>query len=209
MRVNFLQWIPRIYLRLLRTIVLCSSTFPLLRRPRSTIILLWIIWSWRFDRFPRSIVNWNRSFRILISMRGPPRFWWSWRRHDRRHPCCQTHHKFWFCCDSVFSWILLRSFCHCSGASSRTEMAIVKQIQQMIPLITREIPLVKMSASWFWVSMHLIWILESKLIRSNNQSCATVSPGSMSHCGTPSFKDHLDHCFVVLKHIQQSFLMWR
>ena len=29
----------------------------------------------------------------------------------------------------------------------------------------------------------------------------------MSHCGTPSFNDHLDHCFVVLKHIQQSFLV--
>ena len=31
-------------------------------------------------------------------------------------------------------------------------------------------PLVKMSASWFLVSMYLIWILGSKLIRSNNQS---------------------------------------
>ena len=29
----------------------------------------------------------------------------------------------------------------------------------------------------------------------------------MSHCGTPSFDNHLNHCFVVLKHIQQSFLM--
>ena len=27
----------------------------------------------------------------------------------------------------------------------------------------------------------------------------------MSHCGTPSFYDHLDHCFVVLKDTQQSF----
>ena len=29
----------------------------------------------------------------------------------------------------------------------------------------------------------------------------------MSHCGTSSFNPHLDHCFVVLEHIQQSFLM--
>ena len=29
----------------------------------------------------------------------------------------------------------------------------------------------------------------------------------MSHCGTSSLYDHLDHCFVVLKHIQQSFLV--
>ena len=31
-----------------------------------------------------------------------------------------------------------------------------------------------MSASWFLVSMYLIWILGSKLIRSNNQSSATL-----------------------------------
>ena len=30
-----------------------------------------------------------------------------------------------------------------------------------------------MSASWFLVSTYLIWILESKLILSNNQSNAT------------------------------------
>ena len=35
-------------------------------------------------------------------------------------------------------------------------------------------PLFKMSASWFLVSMYLIWILESRLIRSNNQSRATL-----------------------------------
>ena len=31
-----------------------------------------------------------------------------------------------------------------------------------------------MSASWFLVSMYLIWILMSRLIRSNNQSSATL-----------------------------------
>ena len=35
-------------------------------------------------------------------------------------------------------------------------------------------PLVKMSASWFLVSMYLIWILESRLIGSINQSRATL-----------------------------------
>ena len=35
-------------------------------------------------------------------------------------------------------------------------------------------PLLSMSASWFLVSMYLIWILEFKLIRSNNQSRATL-----------------------------------
>ena len=53
-------------------------------------------------------------------------------------------------------------------------MADVKQIQQMIPLIACEISFVRMSASWFLVSMYLIWILVSRLIRSNNQSRATL-----------------------------------
>ena len=35
-------------------------------------------------------------------------------------------------------------------------------------------PFLSMSASWFWVSMYLIWILGSKLILSNNQSRATL-----------------------------------
>ena len=37
-----------------------------------------------------------------------------------------------------------------------------------------KLPLVSMSASWFLVSMYLIWILGSKLILSNNQSGATL-----------------------------------
>ena len=53
-------------------------------------------------------------------------------------------------------------------------MANVKQAQKMIPFITCETSFFKMSASWFLVSMYLIWILESRLIRSNNQSSATL-----------------------------------
>ena len=34
--------------------------------------------------------------------------------------------------------------------------------------------LVRMSASWFWVSTYLIWVFGSKLILSNNQSSATL-----------------------------------
>ena len=48
-----------------------------------------------------------------------------------------------------------------------------------------------------WCQHYLIWILESKLILSNNQSIATsVSFQHMSHCWTSAFNDHLDHCFV-------------
>ena len=41
-------------------------------------------------------------------------------------------------------------------------------------------------------------------IKSNS-----VGSGNMSHCRASSFYDHLDHCFVVFKHIQQSFLLRR
>ena len=69
-------------------------------------------------------------------------------------------------------------------------------------------PLVSMSASWFLVSMYLIWIFGSNLIRSKNPvKSNSVGPGNLSHCGTSSLFNHLDHCFVVFKHIQQSFLI--
>ena len=41
-------------------------------------------------------------------------------------------------------------------------------------------------------------------IKSNS-----VGSGNMSHCRASSLYDHLDHCFVVFKHRQQSFLMRR
>ena len=51
----------------------------------------------------------------------------------------------------------------------------------------QQFPVVRMSASWFLVSMYLIWIFGSKLIRSNNQSRATLWVlKNVSHCGTPS-----------------------
>ena len=46
--------------------------------------------------------------------------------------------------------------------------------KKMIPFITCKVPLVNTSASWFLVSMYLIWILGSKLIRSKHQSRATL-----------------------------------
>ena len=37
----------------------------------------------------------------------------------------------------------------------------------------------------------------------------SVGSGNMFHCSASSPYDHLDHCFVVFKHIQQSFLTRR
>ena len=71
-------------------------------------------------------------------------------------------------------------------------------------------PLVSMSASWF----HGVNVFDldfgvqidsiEQPIKSNS-----VGSGKMSHCRTSSLYNHLDHCFIVFKHIQLSFLMRR
>ena len=32
--------------------------------------------------------------------------------------------------------------------------------------------------------------------------CNSVGSGNVSHCTTPSFNDHIDHCFTVFEHMQ-------
>ena len=53
-------------------------------------------------------------------------------------------------------------------------MADIKKVNTWFHSSRVKFPLVKMSASWFLVSMYLIWILGSRLIRSNNQSRTTL-----------------------------------
>ena len=87
-------------------------------------------------------------------------------------------------------------------------MAYVKQTRKMIPFVTCEISLgqhvcelvfdVNVFDLDFGVQIDSI----EQPIKSNS-----VGPGNMSHGGTSSLYDHLEHCFVVFKHIQQSFLM--
>ena len=100
------------------------------------------------------------------------------------------------------------SFRHHFRTIGRTEMANIKQTQKMIPLITCEISLGQ------YVCELVFRVNEFDLdfgvqIDSIRQliKCNSVSPGNMSHCGTPPFDDHLDNCFVVFNHIQQSYLM--
>ena len=82
-------------------------------------------------------------------------------------------------------------------------MANIEQAQQMIPLITREISFgqnvsevvfgVDVFDLDFWVQINSI---------KQPIKCNSVGPGDVSHCGTPSFNDHFDLSFIVLKHIQ-------
>ena len=90
----------------------------------------------------------------------------------------------------------------------RTEMANVKQTQKMIPFVTCEISLgqyvcelvfgVNVFDLDFGVQIDSI----EQPIKSNS-----VGSGNMSHCRASSLYNNLDYCFVVLKHIQRSFLI--
>ena len=82
-------------------------------------------------------------------------------------------------------------------------MGNVKQAQQMIPLITREISFGQnVSELFFGVDVFdLDFGIQIDSIEQPIKS-NSVGSGNMSHCGTPSFDNDLNHCFVVLKHIQ-------
>ena len=130
-------------------------------------------WVSVYNRAPRSIVLLSlRTQRSLAFVSGLPRaFLMQWKIARRT----KIHHWFRLCYDSLFPWILLSSFRHCIRANCRTEMADVKQGQQMIPLLTCEI-----SLGWhvcelvFGVDVLDLDLGGSKLIRSNNQSSATL-----------------------------------
>ena len=89
-------------------------------------------------------------------------------------------------------------------------MANVEQTQKMIPFVTCEISLGKhvcelvLGVNVFDFDLRVRIDSIEKPSEGNS-----VGPGNMSHCGTSSLYYHLDHCFVVFKHIQQSFLMRR
>ena len=70
-------------------------------------------------------------------------------------------------CSCVFFWHHFRTLFW-------TGMANVFEHKRWFHSSRVQIPLASMSASWFLVSMNLIWILESKLIRTNNESRATL-----------------------------------
>ena len=63
--------------------------------------------------------------------------------------------------------------------------------------------LVNMFASWFLVSMCVIWIFGVQ-INSIEQPIKSNSVGSehVSHRRTSALYDHFDHSFIILKHVQ-------
>ena len=89
-------------------------------------------------------------------------------------------------------------------------MANVQQTQKMIPLITCEVSLGQYVCELVYgVNVFdLDFRVQIDSIESPIKSNSAGS-GNVSHCRASSLYDHLDHCFVVFKHIQQSFLMRR
>ena len=81
-------------------------------------------------------------------------------------------------------------------------MANIEQIQQMIPVITRETSFGQnVSELVFGVDVFdLDFGVQIDSIEQPIKS-NSVGSGNMSQCRTPSFNDHLDHCFIVFKHI--------
>ena len=82
-------------------------------------------------------------------------------------------------------------------------MADINQGQQMIPLITCEIPLCQnVSELVFGVDVFdLDFGIQIDSIEQPIKS-NSVSSGNMSHCRTSAFHNHLNYSFIVLKDIQ-------
>ena len=86
-------------------------------------------------------------------------------------------------------------------------MANVKQTQKMIPFVTCEIALgqyvceLVFGVNVFDLDFGVHIDSFEQPIKSNS-----VGSGNMSHWRASSLHNHLDHCFVVFKHIQLSFL---
>ena len=89
------------------------------------------------------------------------------------------------------------------SAAERAEMADVKQMKKIVPLIACEIPFCQYDCKLVFG----VDILDLKLgvqidsvrqpIKSNS-----VGSGNMSHCWTSAFDDHFNHGFVILKDVQ-------
>ena len=89
-------------------------------------------------------------------------------------------------------------------------MADVEQTQKMVPFITCEISICQyvcelvLGINVFDLDLGVQIDSIKQQIKSNS-----VGSGNVSHCSASSLFNHLDHCFVVFKDVQQSLLMRR
>ena len=197
---NFSYHSPRSFIRSPRSVVRLDLSFPLLRRPSTVIISHFEKLACWGDAFPW-IAHENRSRELFHSSRG-----WYVRRYLARRLIIGRD----FAVTRSSPEPCWDRFAIVSEHTVELKWLILNKHNKWFHSSRVKFPLVRMSASWFLVSMYLIWIFGSRLVRSNNQSSATL--WVLETClivGLFPFNDHLDHCFVVFKHIQQSFLMRR
>ena len=76
--------------------------------------------------------------------------------------------------DYFFSCSFLYPVRHCLRQLAVLKIQILDKRRRWFNSSRVKFPFVKMSASWFLVSMYLIWIFGSRLILSNNKSSATL-----------------------------------
>ena len=127
----------------------------------------------------------------------------------------QNHHWSWLCCDT-FLPILLAFFLTSLQNNLQNWPVSEHTLELKWPMLNRwfhssrvKFPLVTvckfvLGVNFFDLNLGIKINSIEQPIKNNS-----VGPGNMSHCGTPSFDIQLDHCFVVLKQIQQRFLMRR
>ena len=225
-RSNFSCRSPTSFIRSPRSLVCLNISFPLLRRPGTVVIPLWVAcWRETFHKLLmiivvgsfQSICADNRSSRsllflsnctpgILISITCLPGF------TEVEDDTCDGALAIRFII--VLDFAVTRS--SPDSCWARFAIAAVQAVELKWLILNKhnkwfhssrvKFPLVRTSASWFFgvdvLDLDLWFQIDSieQPIKRNS-----VGPGNMSHCGTSS----LDHWFVVLKHIQQSFLMRR
>ena len=127
---------------------------------------------------------------ILISITSLPRAYWSRRRYVRR-PLAKSSSMV-----AILLWLVLllnrvEIVSPLFQSTVELKRLILNKHNKWFHSSRVKVPFVKMPVSWFLVSTYLILIFSSKLIGSNNRSSATLWV-----LGTPSFSDHLDHCFI-------------
>ena len=108
---------------------------------------------------------------------------------------------------STWSWICQLIW---HGCRKKTEKLItLNKHKRWFHSSRVKLPSVNKSASWFLVSTYLIWILESQLILSNDQSSATLCVrDTCLIVGLLPFSDHQGHCYVVFSNVKHG-LEWQ
>ena len=171
---------------------------------------------WLFiNKSPRSqmlLSPWAQRYWTFIS--GFPQAFWCSRDKHVRSPFAASrdhiHHRLWFCCDSFFTCIFLCSLRHRFKTVDGTEMACWTNTKDDSIHHVWNFPLSVCLRVGSWCQC--IWFRfwgPKWFYRTTNQEQLCGFWKHVSLSGASSLYNHLDHCFVVFKHNQKSFLTRR